>query len=93
MVYFQSLLYGLRLIILADLQLLATVITNAFRLWRDVYYMVCCATARTYTTSTHSVDDRLILECDLDRIVNLLAILCQCSSQCLCLRNGSRESV
>ena len=92
MIYFQSLLNGLRLIILTDHKLLTTFIADSFFLWRNVYNMIGC-TAGAYSSTAHTINDHLICKIDLDCIINLLTGSCQSLCQRLSLRDGSWESI
>ena len=93
MVHRQSLLYGLRFIVITENQLAAAGIAYIFYLWCVKFYMIGCSASDAGTASAHTVNDIFIRYFYIDCVVNFLSACFQGFGQCLCLRNRSWEAI
>ena len=92
MIYIKSLFNSLRSVIISYNKLAIALITYSLCFWRNIYYMICCSTRLTDSSSAHSVYDSLILDENLKCIIDGIVILCKCRCKCFCLRNCSWKS-
>ena len=69
MVYRQSLLYGLRFIVITKNQLAAAGIASILYLWCVKFYMIRCSASDAGTASAHTVNDISIRYFYIDSIV------------------------
>ena len=93
MINFQTVQYGLRLIIVTQYQFLSALVTDAFLLRRNMLNVIGCAAGQACTSAGHSLHDILIGNIYIDCKINGISQLSQCLVQYFCLRNGSGESI
>ena len=91
MVYRQSLLYGLRFIVITKNQLAAAGIAYIFYLGCVKFYMIRCSASDAGTASAHTVNDIFIRYFYIDCVVNFLSACFQGFRQCYNPANGEWE--
>ena len=89
MVNLQPVLDSVRVVILADNQLVTALVTHIFHLWRIVDDVVRCAALAAHASAGQPLHDRLIRNFNVDHMIDLDAHFLQS----LCLRHRPRKTV
>ena len=89
----QSCFDRLRLVIVSQDEGLSADVTDILDLGRIENDVICRTAADTCASSGHAVNNIVIRDIDIHRIVDLLSELFNCSVKCLRLRDRPRESI
>ena len=93
MIYIQSVLNRLRLVIISEHEFCSADIADAFFFGRDELDVIGSAAVRAGSSSAHAVHDILIRNFDVDRVVDLFTVSGELLREDFRLRDRSRETV